>query len=106
MKLTEELKQKINAYFESRSEEEVKEILKEYGIEVPEKQSVKERPIGDIFEFEGTKLKVVKSKNYSCRGCYFNSERMCTFQNVEVCGACVNEDRSDNNYVVFVKVSE
>lgn len=32
MKLTEELKQKIDAYFESKSEEEVYEILKSYGL--------------------------------------------------------------------------
>lgn len=32
MKLTEELKQKIDAYFESKSEEEVYEILKGYGL--------------------------------------------------------------------------
>lgn len=103
MKLTEELKQKINAYFESKSEEEVTEILKGYGIEVPEKQSVEERPIGDIFEFEGTKLKVVKSKTSACSGCYFNSERECWLQNSEVLGACDKKDRSDKKYVIFVK---
>ena len=32
MRLTEELKQKINDYFESESEEEVYEILKGYGL--------------------------------------------------------------------------
>lgn len=32
MKLTEELKQKIDAWFESKSEEEVYEILKGYGL--------------------------------------------------------------------------
>lgn len=34
MKLTEEMKKKIDAYFESKSAEEVEEILKGYGIEI------------------------------------------------------------------------
>ena len=40
MKLTEELKHKIDAYFESKSKEEVYEILKGYGIDVPEEKSI------------------------------------------------------------------
>lgn len=104
MKLTEELKQKINAYFESKSEEEVYEILKGYDIEVPPKESIEERPIGDVFEFEGIKLKVVKSKNPSCQGCFFNTERECWCQNSKATGTCNKYDRKDKNYVIFVKV--
>lgn len=104
MKLTEELKQKIDAYFESKSEEEVYEILKGYGIEVPKAKSIEERPIGDIFEFEGTKLKVEKSHSYSCRGCYFNSMKGCKHQNAKGLGGCDKADRSDKNYVIFVEV--
>ena len=40
MKLTQEQKQKIADYFERKSEEEVMEILKGYGIEVPKKESI------------------------------------------------------------------
>lgn len=104
MKLTEELKQKIDAYFESKSEEEVYEILKGYGIEVPKKESIEEKPIGEGFEFEGFKLKVVKSMDSSCFGCHFNAIRWCKYQNVKGLGACDRADRSDNNYVKFVKV--
>lgn len=39
MKLTEEIKKKINAYFESKSAEEVEEILKGYGIEISPKET-------------------------------------------------------------------
>lgn len=56
MKLTEEMKKKIDAYFESKSAEKVEEILKRYGIEISPKENIGERPIGDVFEFEGTKL--------------------------------------------------
>lgn len=104
MKLTQELKQKIDDYFESKSEEEVMEILKGYGIEVAQQESVEERPIGEIFEFEGTKLQVVKSMDSACFGCYFNTTRECRYQNVKGLGACDKEDRSDNNYVIFKEV--
>lgn len=104
MKLTEDLKQKIDAYFESKSEEEVEEILKGYGIEAPLKESIEERHVGDIFEFEGTKLKVVKSRNSSCQGCFFNTEKECWYQNSKVTGTCNKYDRKDKNYVIFVKV--
>lgn len=104
MKLTEELKQKIDAYFESKSEEEVYEILKGYGIDVPQEKNIEERPVGELFEFQGTKLKVEKSHSYSCRGCYFYSMKSCKYQNAKGLGGCDKADRSDNNYVIFVKV--
>ena len=106
MKLTEEMKKKIDSYFESKSAEEVEEILKGYGIEVGknEKDEFLERPIGDIFEFEGVKLKVVKSMDSACFGCYFNTTRGCKHQNMKGLGACDKKDRSDSNYVKFIKV--
>lgn len=104
MKLTEEMKKKIDAYFESKSAEEVEEILKGYGIEVSPKENIEERPIGDVFEFEGTKLKIVKSMDSACFGCYFNTTRGCKHQNMKGLGACDKKDRSDRNYVKFIKV--
>lgn len=105
MKLTQEQKQKIKDYFESKSKEEVYEILKGYGIEAPKKESVEERKVGEIFEFEGTKLQVVKSKTYTCSGCFFNGDNVpCVHQNISILGACDKEDRSDNNYVIFKEV--
>lgn len=106
MKLTEEQKQKIKDYFESKPEEEVMEILKGYGIEVTKQESIEERPVGEIFEFEGTKLQVVIHPSYSCRGCYFNTlcKYSCEYQNAKGLGACDKEDRSDNNYVIFKEI--
>lgn len=104
MKLTDEMKQKIDSWFESKTEEEVKEILKGYGIEPNQKGSIEERPVGDVFEFEGHKLKVVKSKNSACFGCYFNTIAECKHQNIKNIGTCYKGDRSDKNYVIFVEV--
>lgn len=60
MKLTEELKQKINAYFESKSEEEVYEILKGYGLveEEPKKNNVKEVSVDLLKMGDETKIKL------------------------------------------------
>ena len=105
MKLTEEQKQKIKDYFESMSEEEVMEILKGHLIDVAKKESIEERMVGEIFKFEGKKLQVVKSKTYTCDGCFFNRNNVpCVHQNISILGACDKKDRSDNNYVKFVKV--
>lgn len=104
MKLTEELKQKINDYFESKSEFEVYGILKSYGIDIPCKYNVDERPVGEEFEFIGKKLKVVKSKDSSCLGCCFNIAGDCRYQNSKGLGACDMRNRSDKNYVIFVEV--
>ena len=106
MKLTEEQKQKIKDYFESMSEEEVKEILKGHGIDAAKKESIEERKAGEIIKLEGTKIKVVISPSYSCLGCYFNTvcKYICEYQNAKELGACDKEDRSDNNYVIFKEV--
>lgn len=108
MKLTQEQKQKIKDYFESMSEEEMKEILKGHGMDVAKKESVEERPVGEIFEFEGTKLQVVIHPSSSCRGCYFYTlcKYDCEYQNAKGLGACDKRDRSDNNYVIFKEVND
>lgn len=30
-----------------------------------------ERKVGEVFEYEGIKLKVVNTEKFSCFGCYF-----------------------------------
>lgn len=104
MKLTEELKKKIDAYFESKSAEEVKDILKGYDIEVSPKENIEERPIGNVFEFEGTKLKVVKTIHCLCNGCYFSENDRCNINTPKIAGICDKEDRKDKNFVIFIKV--
>lgn len=100
------MKQKIDAYFESKSEEEVYEILKGYGIEVDknEKDEFLERPIGDVFKFEGVKLKVVKTIHCLCNGCYFSENDRCNINTPKIAGICNKEDRKDKNFVIFIKV--
>lgn len=80
------MKKKIDAYFESKSAEEVEEILKGYGIEVSPKEIVKERHIGDVFEFEGVKLKVVKTIHCLCNGCYFSENDRCNINTPKIAG--------------------
>lgn len=61
MKLTEELKQKIDAYFESKSEEEVYEILKGYGLKEENTYTLDELK-SEVDKFRDYLLKVC-SKN-------------------------------------------
>lgn len=39
----------------------------------------------------------------ACFGCYFNTTRGCKHQNMKGIGACDKKDRSDRNYVKFIK---
>ncbi len=61
------------------------------------------RPIGEIFEFNGVKLEVVKSDG-TCKGCYFDvfNDDICRNKYKEV-GACC--DWIDvNGCVIFKEV--
>ena len=62
-----------------------------------------ERAIGEIFEIEGKKVKVVKGY-VLCNKCFFfKIPCPCrVFMNIR--GECVAEGREDNNYVYFVCV--
>jgi endonuclease III len=99
MKLTEEQKQKINAWFESKTEDEVKEIMETYGVE-----NIKERHIGEVFDFYGHKLKVCKSKNDKCEECFLYTNDRCSFGTVTITGFCNKDERTDKNYVIFKEV--
>ena len=71
-----------------------------------ETEEPKEREIGEVFEYEGKKLKVVKTKGSICNNCYFEN-RECSCENIsKVSGACLRETRSDNNPVIFMEVKE
>lgn len=62
-----------------------------------------ERKIGEVFEFEGRKLKVEKVKHGSCTGCYFLNENC--FDSREVTGECVDEFRDDDTDVIFKDIT-
>lgn len=59
------------------------------------------RPVGDIFEFEGVKLKVEES--CVCDNCFLKNCSDCHKQIVGYCGAALRKDRK---YVSFVKIEE
>ena len=60
-----------------------------------------ERKIGETFEFEGHKLKVVDKDSYGCDGCFFLN-RECSLIK-DVIGFCSDEYRTDKKRVIFVE---
>ena len=73
--------------------------------EQPQKtEAVKERQIGEVFEYEGKKLKVVKAE-MCCGNCFFYKGCCCTTINRTI-GECKSSKRSDNESVVFVEITE
>ena len=70
-----------------------------------ETEEGKERKVGEVFEYEGKKLKVVETEKDSCDNCYFFKDDDCEVSSKE-CGACLSETRTDNKPVIFVEVKE
>ena len=62
-----------------------------------------ERKIGETFEYEGEKLKVVNAGT-ACDGCYFKG-KSCDNRNYDITGIC-GWTRKDNQPVRFIKVAE
>ena len=64
-----------------------------------------ERKIGEIFEFEGTKLQVVKG--FDCGtgndSCYFEKKEKC-FNYWGITGECQSSGRKDNKCVIFKEI--
>ena len=58
-----------------------------------------EREVGEIFEYEGIKLEVVETEDFSCRGCYFLDLRYKCRQQL-----CMRFLRKDRKNVVFKSV--
>lgn len=63
-----------------------------------------ERIIGETFEFEGHKLKVVDKDSYGCDGC-FCLNRECSLIK-DVIGFCSDEYRTDKKRVIFVEAKD
>lgn len=70
-----------------------------------ETEAVKERNVGETFEFEGKKLKVVETEGSTCYNCYF-ADRDCDCDTRKVLGACLSETRTGNKPVIFVEVKD
>lgn len=60
-----------------------------------------ERKIGETFEFEGHKLKVVDKDGYGCDGCFFLNRECSLIRDVS--GFCSDEYRTDKQHVIFVE---
>lgn len=58
-----------------------------------------ERKIGEIFEYEGIKLKVVETENFSCHGCCFLELGYKCYDQM-----CMRFLRKDRKNVVFKSV--
>lgn len=58
-----------------------------------------ERKIGEIFEYDDKKLKVVDTEDYSCRGCYFLDLGDKCYDQI-----CMRSERKDRKNVVFTFV--
>lgn len=60
-----------------------------------------ERAMGEIFEFEGKKFKVVEGE--TCTGCAFKPKNECmSIRNCLTRGKC--NQREDDKNVIFVKI--
>ena len=64
-----------------------------------------ERKIGETFEYEGKKLKVVETEKNLCFDCYFYDGVSCQKTFIE-CGKCGQGSRSDCKPVIFVEVDK
>ena len=61
-----------------------------------------ERKIGEVFEFEGRKYKVVETDMCTCEGCAFNHTWDLHFCD----NGCTANERTDGADVIFVEVKE
>ncbi len=62
-----------------------------------------ERKIGEIFEYKGIKLSIIKTSYHAgCDECYFDTKGYC-FRESGV-GECVYHLREDGNDIIFMEV--
>ena len=69
-----------------------------------EHEAVKEQKVGEVFEFEGHKLKVVDEGTCKCNECLFYRRECSLIRNV--IGSCSEVHRTDKKSVIFVKVKD
>ena len=62
----------------------------------------KERKVGEVFEYEGRKLKVMEETD-GCTSCCFR-EHICP--KVKIIGECLYDKRSDNKGVIFIDITD
>ena len=69
-----------------------------------EHEAVKERKVGEVFEFEGHKLKVVDEGTCKCNECLFYRRECSLIRNV--IGSCSEVHRTDKKSVIFVEAKD
>lgn len=64
-----------------------------------------ERKIGEVFDFEGKKLKAIETHTGTCYGCFF--KKNCVRSKViPVAGQCYCSERTDKKQVVFIEAEQ
>lgn len=63
-----------------------------------------ERKIGEVFEYQGKKIRVEKSKSSGCDGCFFKGR--CHLLRNKLTEYCQFDYRTDDNDVIFVEITE
>ena len=63
-----------------------------------------ERKIGEIFEYDGNKLRVEAYENSDCSNCYF--EELCPNINLDIVGNCESINRQDKSNVRFIAIEK
>lgn len=67
-----------------------------------EAKEIKERKVGEIFEYQGKKIRVEESSG--CDGCFFKGR--CSSLRKEAIGHCEFDCRTDDKAVIFVDITE
>ena len=94
---------KALGYCGSEFRTDKKEVIFVEAKEQPQKtESVKERKIGEVFEYQGKKIRVEESSG--CDGCFFKGR--CSSLRKEVIGHCEFDCRTDDKAVIFVEITE
>ena len=71
-----------------------------------ETKAVKERKIGEIFNYDGKTLEVVETKSDTCYNCYFKEKTGRCSRIKSKTGVCDAHKRSDRRPVIFVEVKD
>ncbi len=62
-----------------------------------------ERVIGEVFQYDSVKLRVVKNWKNKCNGCYFENKHICSKYR-DLLGYCSSFCRDDNRDVIFREI--
>lgn len=71
-----------------------------------ETEEIKERKVGEVFEYQGKKLRVEEIKNGGCDGCFFDGQLPSFCNKLTLAGHCESEYRTDKKEVIFVEITE